>query len=78
MALCWHSLLPAGWSIDLVCSRRCSLALADWDKTVAKSCKSTTGSWGVFLFVSFFFFVFFFCHIQPSAQIASENAALNT
>lgn len=31
---------PAGWSRDLVCSMRCSLALADWDKTVAKSCKS--------------------------------------
>lgn len=42
------TVLP-GWSIDLVCSRRCSLAFADWDKTVAKSCKSTR---------------FCFCYIQ--------------
>lgn len=29
--------LPAGWSTDLDCSSKCSLALADWDKTVARS-----------------------------------------
>lgn len=57
LAPCWRWLLPAGCSIDLVGSIRCSLALADWDKTVAKSCKSTTGSCFVF-WVYFPFFLF--------------------